>query len=186
MRQNGDGSTGTQLTGIFDNEITNGTRYSWRERVTISESDPGFRRGNGNGPFSRAMLWGVHFLLNSIVDSVQQIESWFEMMTVNCVESMKGNTNDRCGGGEKQMEMKCLSVHLYMSPMQTEQNELLLSRYCWLEFISRSCSSPVYIIIQLLISLNRLGSEWVLVRHPSTIDSTPSPEWDSSHTHDRW
>ena len=54
----------------------------------------------------------------------------FEMMTVNRVESMKGNTNDRCGGGEKQMEMKCLSVHLYMSPMQTEQNELLLSRYC--------------------------------------------------------
>lgn len=76
------------------------------------------------------MLWGVHFLLNSIVDSAQQIESRFEMMTVNCVESMKGNTNDRCGGGEKQMEMKCLSVHLYMSPMQTEQNELLLSRYC--------------------------------------------------------
>ncbi len=52
------------------------------------------------------------------------------MMTVNCVESMKGNTNDRCGGGEKQMEMKCLSVHLYMSSMQTEQNELLLSCYC--------------------------------------------------------
>ena len=54
----------------------------------------------------------------------------FEMMTVNCVESMKGNTNDRCGGGEKQMEMKCLPVHLYMSSMQTEQNESFFSGYC--------------------------------------------------------